>query len=124
MTWVGYKVFMGYYTSKMTDNHYLGVDFAIHSSLLIALTWLIPFFILKKAQPSLQKTALKGLNKGLHAAFSLIENEVVSTIENLAQQHKEQVSQLAVLIEQCAETDTDKLLSVANDSPLTRMLIN
>jgi GTPase Era involved in 16S rRNA processing len=124
MTWVGYKVFMGYYTSNMTNNHYLGVDFAIHSSLLIVLTWLIPFFILKKSQPSLQKTALKGLNKGLHAAFSLIENEVVSTIENLAQQHKEQVKQLSVLMEQCAETDTDKLLSVDNDSPLTRMLIN
>ena len=124
MTWVGYKVFMGYYTSNMMDNHYLGVDFAIHSSLLIALTWLIPFFILKKAQPSLKKTALKGLNKGLHTAFSLIEGDVLSTLENLAQQHKEQVSQLAVLIEQCAETDTDKLLSVANDSPLTRMLIN
>ena len=76
MTWVGYKVFIGYYTSNMTDNHYLGVDFAIHSSLLIVLTWLIPFFILKKAQPSLQKTALKGLNKGLHTAFSLIDNEV------------------------------------------------
>ncbi len=124
MTWVGYKVFMGYYTSNMTDNHYLGVDFAIHSSLLIALTWLIPFFILKKSQPSLKKTALKGLNKGLHAAFSLIENEVLSTLENLAQQHKEQVNQLSVLMEQCAETDADKLLSVANDSPLTRMLIN
>jgi GTPase Era involved in 16S rRNA processing len=124
MTWVGYKVFMGYYTSNMTDNHYLGVDFAIHSSLLIVLTWIIPFFILKKSQPSLQKTALKGLNKGLHAAFSLIENEVVSTIENLAQQHKEQVKQLAALMEQCAETDADKLLSVDNDSPLTRMLIN
>ena len=124
MTWVGYKVFMGYYTSNMTDNHYLGVDFAIHSSLLIVLTWLIPFFILKKSQPSLQKTALKGLNKGLHTAFSLIEGEVVSTIENLAQQHKEQVNQLSVLMEQCAETDADKRLSVDNDSPLTRMLIN
>ena len=124
MTWVGYKVFMGYYTSNMTDNHYLGVDFAIHSSLLIVLTWLIPFFILKKSQPSLKKTALKGLNKGLHTAFSLIEGEVVSTIENLAQQHKEQASQLSVLMEQCAETDADKLLSVASDSPLTRMLIN
>jgi hypothetical protein len=66
MAWVGYKVFMGYYTSNMTDSHYLGVDFAIHSSLLIAMTWLIPYFILKKSQPSLKKTALKGLNKGPH----------------------------------------------------------
>ena len=89
MAWVGYRVFMGYYTSNMTDNHYLGVDFAIHSSLLIALTWLIPYFILKKSQPSLKKTALKGLNKGLLNAFSQIENEVLSVVESLVQQHKD-----------------------------------
>jgi len=124
MAWVGYKVFMGYYTSNMTDTHYLGVDFAIHSSLLIAMTWLIPFFILKKAQPSLEKSALKGLNKGLNNAFSMIECEVLSIAENLVQQHKEQGKQLSGIIEQCDITDTGLSLSVESDSPLTRMLMN
>ena len=124
MTWVGYKVFMGYYTSNMTDNHYLGVDFAIHSSLLIALTWLIPYFILKKAQPSLKKSALKGLNKGLHNAFHLIDDEVSSAVQNLVQQHKEQQTQLSDIIEQCGASDVDQNLSVTGDSPLARMLIN
>jgi len=124
MTWVGYKVFMGYYTSNMTDNHYLGVDFAVHSSLLIAMTWLIPYFILKKLQPSLQKSALKGLNKGLINAFRAIECEVLNVVESLVQQHKEQVKQLSVIIEQCGEADLEQDLSVDSDSPLTRMLIN
>ena len=124
MAWVGYRVFMGYYTSNMTDNHYLGVDFAIHSSLLIALTWLIPYFILKKSQPSLKKTALKGLNKGLLNAFSQIENEVLSVVESLVQQHKTQVKQLSGLIEQCEVTDADQNLSLDSNSPLTRMLMN
>ncbi len=124
MAWVGYKVFMGYYTSNMTDNHYLGVDFAVHSSLLIAMTWLIPYFILKKLQPSLQKSALKGLNKGLINAFRAIECEVLSVVESLVQQHKEQVKQLSVIIEQCGEVDLEQDLSVDSDSPLTRMLIN
>ena len=124
MAWVGYKVFMGYYTSNMTDNHYLGVDFAIHSSLLIALTWLIPYFILKKSQPSLKKTALKGLNKGLLNAFSQIENEVLSELESLVQHHKAQVKQLSGLIEQCEVTDADQNLSLDSNSPLTRMLMN
>jgi hypothetical protein len=123
MAWVGYKVFMGYYTSNMTDTHYLGVDFAIHSSLLIALTWLIPFFILKKSQPSLKKTALKGLNKGLINAFSLIESEVLSVVESLVEQHKAQVTQLAGLVEQCCATNADQRLSVESDSPLKRMLM-
>jgi predicted GTPase len=124
MAWVGYKVFMGYYTSNMTDNHYLGVDFAVHSSLLIAMTWLIPYFMLKKSQPSLKKSALKGLNKGLINAFSMIDNEILSVVESLVQQHKEQVKQLSGIIEQCGVTDADQRLSVDSDSPLTRMLMN
>jgi hypothetical protein len=124
MAWVGYKVFMGYYTSNMTDPHYLGVDFAVHSSLLIALTWLIPFFILKKSQPSLEKSALKGLNKGLINAFSLIDQEVETVVENLVQQHKDQLKQVSGIMEECGEAPDDQSLSVNSDSPLTRMLIN
>ena len=124
MAWVGYKVFMGYYTSNMTDNHYLGLDFAIHSSLLIAMTWLIPYFILKKSQPSLEKSALKGLNRGLINAFSMIDNEVLSVVESLVQQHKEQVKQLSGIIERCGVTDAEQSQSLDSDSPLTRMLMN
>ncbi|MCX7097918.1 MAG: 50S ribosome-binding GTPase [Methylococcales bacterium] len=123
MAWVGYKVFIGYYTSNMTDNHYLGVDFAIHSSLIIAMTWLIPYFILKKAQPSLQKSALKGLNKGLSNAYTLIDAAVLDVLGQLGQQHQIQASQLSTLISQCAETGEDQNLSINKDSPLARMLI-
>ena len=124
MVWVGDKVFMSYYNSNMTETHYLGVDFAIHSGMLIALTWLIPYFILKKAQPSLQKSALKGLNAGLVNAFSLIENEVLSVVESLVLQHKGQAKQLEGIINQCDLTDADQSLSVDSDSPLIRMLMN
>jgi GTPase Era involved in 16S rRNA processing len=124
MAWVGYKVFMGYYTSNMTDAHYLGVDFAIHSGLLIAMTWLIPYFILKKSQPSLEKSALKGLNKGLHTAFNMIEWEVLSVVESLVQQHKAHVKQLSGIIEKCDATDSKQRLPIDSESPLTRMLMN
>jgi GTPase Era involved in 16S rRNA processing len=124
MAWVGYNVFMGYYTSNMTNTHYLGVDFAVHSSLLIAMTWLIPYFILKKAQPSLKKSALKGFNKGLTNAFSLMENEILSVVENLVSQHREQTKQISELIEQCREDDAGHSASIDSGSPLTRMLVN
>jgi len=88
------------------------------------MTWLIPYFILKKSQPSLEKTALKGLNKGLVNAFSMIESEVLDVVESLVQQHKEQVKQLSGFIDQCGATDVDQNLSVESDSPLTRMLMN
>ncbi len=108
----------------MMDTHYLGVDFAIHSSLLIAMTWLIPYFILKKSQPSLEKTVMKGLNKGLVNAFSIIENEVLSVVDSLAQQHMKQQRELSGIMDHCSAADADQNLAVKDNSPLARMLVN
>lgn len=124
MSGVGYKVFTSFYMSNIVDNHYLGADFAIHSSLLIALSWLMPFFILKKMQPSLKKSAFKGLNKGLAGAFSIIDSEVSSVLKNLAQQHKAQHDQLSEIIDQCGVTDSEQGSVVDKKSPLGRMLMN
>jgi hypothetical protein len=120
MAWVTYQVFIGYYHSNMTAVPYLGVDFAVHSGLLIALTWLIPFFILKKAQPSLEKSALIGLNKGIITAFSMIDSDVSAVIDNVTQQHAEQCRQLSELIAHC---DSNEPLVIDDNSPLTRMLL-
>ena len=122
--WVGYQVFIGYYTSNMTNVAYLGVDFAIHSSLLIAITWLTPFFILKKLKPSLEKSALRGLNKGLSNAINMIDGEVLVVIENISNQHAEQVKQLDAIIELCGIADAGQQPSIGSNSPLARMLID
>ncbi|MDO9423288.1 MAG: GTPase [Methylobacter sp.] len=122
--WVGYQVFIGYYTSNMTNVDYLGVDFAIHSSLLIAITWLTPFFILKKLKPSLEKSALRGLNKGLSNAINMIDGEVLLAIENVGNQHVEQTKQLAEIIELCSVADAGQQSSIDSNSPLARMLID
>ncbi|WP_333873602.1 GTPase [Methylobacter sp.] len=119
--WVGYQVFIGYYTSNMTDVDYLGVDFAIHSSLLIAITWLTPFFILKKLKPSLEKSALGGLNKGVNNAINMIDGEVLLAIENIGNQHAEQINQLDRIIEFCSVADRQP--AIDSNSPLARMLI-
>ena len=123
MTWVGYKVFMGYYTSNLLDNHYLGIDFAVHSALLISLTWLIPFFILKKAQPSLKSSALKGLHKGLQNAFNIIEKIVSLHLSTIIAQHKSQLDELSSLIDHCNTNAREQNLSITSDSPLVRMLM-
>jgi hypothetical protein len=54
----------------------------------------------------------------------MIEYEVLSLVESLVQQHKEQVKQLSDIIEHCGVTDADQSLPVESDSPLTRMLMN
>ncbi len=124
MAWVSYKVFLGYYSTPVADNHYLGVDFAVHSILMIALTWLIPFFILKKAQPSLKKSAFKGLKKGVSNAFILIEQEALLLVESLAQQRENQKSVFSKLMTACTELVNDNSRQTEVDTPLQRMLIN
>jgi GTPase Era involved in 16S rRNA processing len=124
ISWVGYQVFVSYYASNMSKANYLGADFAIHSSLLIALAWLTPFFILKKLQPSLEKSALRGLNKGLGNAVNMIDGEVLTVIENIANQHSEQIKQLARIMELCDVADTGRQTSIDTNTALSRMLIH
>jgi GTPase SAR1 family protein len=121
--WVGYQVFIGYYQSNATHEPYLGLDFAIHSSLLILISWLIPWFILKKLKPSLEKSALRGLTKGLENAISMIDSEVLQHIETVNGQHSLQLQQIAKISEQCGAGDY-KPENINKDNPLTRMLIN
>ena len=124
IAWVSYQVFIGYYTSNMSKVDYLGVDFAVHSGLLITITWLTPFFILKKLQPSLEKSALKGLSKGLASAINMIDYEVLLVIENISHQHAEQLKQLDGIIKLCGAADADRQPSIDGNGPLARMLID
>jgi len=81
MSFVSYQVFVGYYESVERGDPFLGVDFVAHSILLILLSWLIPFFLHKKLQPSLQKTADRGLKKGMDIALSELEQHILQAID-------------------------------------------
>ena len=121
--WVGYKVFIGFYTSTTSDPHYLGADFAIHSSLLIAISWLTPFFILKKLKPSLEKCALRGISKGLALAMNEIDLSVVDVIKRVTAQHSVQKAQISEIIEQCSAIEPNEPTKLTGQNPLKRMLI-
>lgn len=121
MGFVGYTVFHGYYESNITHQNYLGVDFATHSALLVGLSWLMPFFMRKKLKPSLQKTALTGLQKGLVKGLSEIEYAVTQALDKTREQrlHYVQAADQLMLTNQSAES---AVTSVASDSTLGRML--
>ena len=122
--WVGYQVFIGYYASNTQHEAYLGVDFAIHSSLLILLSWLIPWFILRKLKPSLEKSALTGLQKGVDAAFGLIDQEVQNALGLVADQHAAQKRQVNELINHCSADENGKSAPIKENMALARMLIH
>lgn len=121
MAWAGYQIVAGYYVSNQSGTAYLGLDFAVHSSLLILISWLTPFFLQKKMQPSVEKAALNGLERGLVIGMNTINQEILLTIDQVNHQHQEQLRQLNGLIDNCninqAELPTD------NNTPLNQMLL-
>lgn len=125
MSVVGYQVFQGFYQSAITDQQFLGVDFAVHSVLLISICWLFPYFISKKMQPSIEKSAIKGLNLGLEAALGLIETDIQQGIDEFNDQHHKLTDSLKLLLDHCDQQSGDKRTELANDNDqLSRMLVN
>ncbi|HCT99433.1 MAG TPA: GTP-binding protein [Methylococcaceae bacterium] len=122
MGWVGYQVVDGYYQSNQTHLHYLSVDFAVHSVLVMGLSWLVPFFILKKCQPSLEKSALRGINKGITRGLSALNMAVMSAMSAFFTQQQQQHKALTQFVSDCDALSAQPL-SVEANSPLARMLI-
>ncbi len=98
---VGYQVFIGYYESVEEGNPFLGVNFVAHSILLILLSWLIPFFLRKKLQPSLKKTAEYGLQKGVDAGLKKLEREILDVLETEQQATRQYYQQLEEMKDKC-----------------------
>jgi hypothetical protein len=120
MSAVGYQVFSGYYHSAADATAYLGTDFAVHSVLLIGLSWLIPFFLHKKIQPSLQKAALKGLQKGHQQALSMLRTEIEQIL--LAEQQRNELlqQQLQIILAKCG---SGPAVAIEQGSLLGRVLL-
>ncbi|MEC4749060.1 GTPase domain-containing protein [Methylomicrobium sp. Wu6] len=123
LSWVGYQVFTGFQQSNQTHSAYLGADFLIHSSLMVAISWLTPWFIAKKLKPSLKASAQRGLQKGLTLAFAMIDGEVMAAIDQAKGLHAEQQRQVGDLLSQCAALENSEKIAIESSSPLSRMLI-
>ncbi len=122
MGWVGYQLFEGYYDSSHTEEAYLGVNFAVHSILLILISWLLPFFIQKKLKPSMEKTALKGLRNGLQSGLCTIDAEVRQAMTDNQRQREQCIQELKEIIADCQEKPEE--ISAVADHTLARMLID
>lgn len=79
--WVSYEVVMNYYRSVQMETPFLGADFAIHSGLLIAVAWLLPYFLQRKLRPSSERTARLGIQAGLRTALDELDAGVDSQLK-------------------------------------------
>ena len=121
--WAGYQVVMRYYQGYLGQGEYLGLDFAIHSGLLIFLSWIIPHLLHRALQPSLEKTALRGLKNGLEAGFEQIESDIVQILENLEQQHQQTLHQVQELMENIDQNAAPASQAALDNRYLKRMVV-
>ncbi|MFM2007721.1 MAG: hypothetical protein RLZZ09_3376 [Pseudomonadota bacterium] len=76
LSWASYQVVKGYYDSATDHLGYLGTDFAVHSLLLVGLSWLLPWFAYRQLRPSVERSALKGLRSGVTSGLAAIGEQV------------------------------------------------
>ncbi len=102
MGWAAYQVVKGYYDSAMQHLDYLGADFAIHSLLLIGLSWLLPWFACTRLKPSVEKSALKGLRSGVTAALAATAAGIAEALITTDTRRAAVLAEGQALLEECA----------------------
>ena len=100
--WVAYDVVKGFYESELHHSAYLGTDFAVHSGLLVALSWLLPYFLRRQLMPSAEKTAMTGLRSGIAVGLAEIEQSISGALTRFEADWQAQATVANDLISRCA----------------------
>lgn len=99
--WVGYRLFYSYYQSSLVGGEYLGVNFAIHSSLLVITSWLMPWFLHRQLKPSPKKTVIRGLRQGLKLGLDHVAADVEQAIDEVCREKLQFIDAGRTLLDQC-----------------------
>ncbi|RUM93552.1 MAG: hypothetical protein DSZ28_07895 [Thiothrix sp.] len=99
--WASFHLVAGFYSSTQGNKAFLGLDFAIHTVLLIGLAWLIPWLIHRKLKPSVADATKHGLSQGnamgiaeLKKQFKALWNDNAVERKNLEQEIKKMQEKL------------------------------
>ena len=83
LSWAGFRLISGFYVGGGNASQYLGVNFAVHTVMLVGVAWAVPFVLHKKTKPSRIKAAKRGLSQGLQAALADAEQHINEGIEHV-----------------------------------------
>jgi hypothetical protein len=85
LLWVAFNVVRGYYRASSAAGTYLGTDFAVSSVLLVIVAWAVPFVFDRMLRPSLERTALLALRRGLADGLDRFGQQLRDEIAEVAQ---------------------------------------
>jgi len=90
---VAYDVVAGYRRGLAGGAPFLGLDFAIHAGLLIALAWMLPAFLHRLLRPDLRAAIVRGLMAGLGAGLDAIEEGLDAASDRAGQERQALVAE-------------------------------
>ncbi len=99
--WVAYEVLYQFHTSSISGVPYLGLDFAVHSGLLIFVSWLLPWFILIKLKPSMEELASQALQNGTRIGYECIKSRIDDNLGTLFEQRVRLINATEKIRAQC-----------------------
>lgn len=119
--WAAFEIYQGYYQSSSgLGGEYLGSNFAIHSGLLVCISWLLPWFLHRKLKPSAETVALKALNSGVAAGLELTKLKIDETLQKTLEQRDQYRMEGQQLLEQCQSPAVAN--GISDNQTLNRML--
>ncbi|MDJ0957150.1 MAG: 50S ribosome-binding GTPase [Arenicellales bacterium] len=89
-----YNVVTQYQLGLTGEKPFLGINFAVHSILLIVLAWFIPFLLSRWLRSSPRTTARRGLRSGLNEAINTIEHDLLDAYDALEQDREKLIKAL------------------------------
>ncbi|WP_367026726.1 GTPase [Methylococcus sp. ANG] len=117
--WVTFNVVTFYYRSSTEHLGYLGVDFAVHSALLIILAWLLPYLLYRALKPSTERAALRGIRAGLEVGLAEIGAGVSQSLDHLGRRSELLSDTASEWLKSCENPTDDKAFE---DSRIARLL--
>lgn len=120
MGWAGYKLVNGFAQGTATGLDYLGVNFAVHTAMLVALAWAVPKVLHSKTKPSRVKAAQRGLQQGLQDALDDAEQHIAAGINQAGEVRDELVKE----IQQLNEASVVEGHRPAMSQAVKRLLVN
>jgi hypothetical protein len=73
--WAAWQLVVGFYAGTEGRADFLGVNFAIHTLLLVGLAWFLPWLLQRKLKPSVARSAEQGLRQGIGAGIDRLAEQ-------------------------------------------------
>ncbi len=110
--WAVYHVVATFWAGTHGESEFLGLNFLLHATMLIALGALIPWLLHIKVKPSLADTIHRGLRTGIDSGIARIRQHYDETWRQQLNERQRQLEELEKI-----ETDIGKL----EDEPLKEL---